>query len=643
MKKALLLPLMLVFVVYAYAQVPAYYNDVNLSLSGQSLKNELSTKVTNSQTNTLSYTPGVWNALKQSDLDPTNSSSVVLIYGYSDTDGNSVTDRTRGVNDNGGGSTDWNREHVYPKSLGNPNLGTSGPGADAHHLRPADVQRNSNRGSRKFADGSGNSGTTSQGHWYPGDEFKGDVARMMMFMYIRYGNRCLPSNVGVGTAVSGDTNMIQLFLEWNAEDPVSQLELQRNPIIESLQGNRNPFIDNPAFATQIWGGPQAEDRFGTTGGGGNTLCSTTITSFPYTESFENTLGSWKQATSGDDFNWAIRSGNTPSSNTGPSSANAGSYYMYMESSSPNYANKRAILYAPCYDITNANQATFSFKYHMYGASSMGGLALEASLDGTSWTSVWNKSGNQGNSWKTASVSLAAYVGKKVQLRFNGVTGTTWQGDMAIDGINLSTSGSTGGGSSTRDITLRITFDNYPEETSWEIRNDSNQIEYSGGTYGSQSDGSTINLSRTLDIGCYTFIVKDTYGDGICCSYGNGSYAITDNSNGTVLTSGGSFGSQENKNFCIGSAARSFSEDVVKENTIHGFDFSFYPNPVKNEIMLQMKNPVEANYRIVNYVGQVVSRGKVSKESISLHNFSSGMYFVSVSDGKQIITKKFTKE
>ncbi len=268
--KKLLLPLLLMISIIGYSQVPSYYNDFNLNLSGQSLQNELSTKVTNTHTTFLSYTPGVWDALKQTDLDPSNSSKVVLIYGYNDTDGNSTTDRTRGVNNNGGGSNDWNREHTYPRSLGTPNLGSEGPGSDAHHLRPSDVQRNSSRGNRKFADGSGNSGTTSQGHWYPGDEFKGDVARMMMYMYIRYGNRCLPKNVGIGNTASSDSNMLQLFLEWNAEDPVSQLELQRNPLLENIQGNRNPFIDNPAFATQIWGGPQAEDRFGNTGGGTDT-------------------------------------------------------------------------------------------------------------------------------------------------------------------------------------------------------------------------------------------------------------------------------------------------------------------------------------------------------------------------------------
>lgn len=261
-KQLLLLGILLPF--FAFSQVPSYYNDVNLNLSGQSLQEELAVKIINTHTTFLSYTPGVWDALKLSDLDPSNPSKVLLIYGWDDNDGSSSNDRSRGINDNGGGSTDWNREHVYARSLGNPNLGTSGPGADAHHLRPSDVGWNSMRGNKKFADGSGNSGTVGS-NWYPGDEWKGDVARMMMYMYLRYGNQCLPTDVGVGSTIATDPNMINLFLEWNVEDPVSNFELQRNPALEGIQGNRNPFIDNPAFATQIWGGAQAEDRFGGTG------------------------------------------------------------------------------------------------------------------------------------------------------------------------------------------------------------------------------------------------------------------------------------------------------------------------------------------------------------------------------------------
>ena len=244
-------------------QIPSYYSGVNTTLSGTALKTELATKIISTHTTTLSYSPGVWDALKQTDLDPSNSSNVLLFYGYSDIDGNYITDRSRSKTLNGGTSgTQWNREHVYPKSLGTPNLGTTGPGSDAHHLRATDITMNSNRGSLLFIDGSGNAGVVSTG-WYPGDEWKGDVARMIMYMYLRYGTVCLPSNVAIGTTNATDANMIDVLLEWNAEDPVSTYEIQRNTALETLQGNRNPFIDNPAFATTIWGGTQAEDRFAT--------------------------------------------------------------------------------------------------------------------------------------------------------------------------------------------------------------------------------------------------------------------------------------------------------------------------------------------------------------------------------------------
>ncbi|MFD0992877.1 endonuclease [Tenacibaculum geojense] len=288
MKKTLLF-IALLACFNVFAQIPSYYNNVNLNLSGNSLKNELATKIISTHTTNLSYTPGVWEALKQTDLDPNNPSKVLLIYGYSDSDGNYVTDRSRSKDANGGtAGSQWNREHVYPKSLGNPNLGTSGAGSDAHSLRAADISFNSQRSSKKFADGSGNAGNVSGG-WYPGDEWKGDVARMMMYMYLRYGSQCLPTGVGVGSTVASDNNMLLLFLEWNAEDPVSEFEKQRNPILENLQGNRNPFIDNPAFATEIWGGPQAEDLFGNGGGSSDTQAPSTPTNLVASNITQTTL------------------------------------------------------------------------------------------------------------------------------------------------------------------------------------------------------------------------------------------------------------------------------------------------------------------------------------------------------------------
>ncbi|WP_428743414.1 endonuclease [Tenacibaculum sp.] len=242
------------------SEVSEYYKDIDFTLTGSSLKDALSVTIANTHTTSLSYTPGVWDVLKQSDLDPTDNSKVVLIYGYDDNDGNYVTDRTRDKNANGGNIGDWNREHVYAKALGDPNLGTSGPGADAHHLRPSDVTFNSQRSNKLFAAGSGNAGDVS-GNWYPGDEWKGDVARMMMYMYVRYGNQCLPKNVAVGSVAASDSNMVTLLLQWNAEDPVSDLEIQRNNVVANAQGNRNPFIDNPYLATVIWSGDAAENTW----------------------------------------------------------------------------------------------------------------------------------------------------------------------------------------------------------------------------------------------------------------------------------------------------------------------------------------------------------------------------------------------
>jgi endonuclease I/chitodextrinase len=251
----------------------AYYDGINFNdLTGIALKEALATKITSTHTNLLDYTPGVWEASKVTDVNPANSSQVILVYGWEDGSDNDVTNdkyRDMSKQDNGSsGSFVWNREHVYPKSLGNPNLGTSGPGADAHHLRPADRSTNSTRSNLPFADGTGNSGkVNSNSAWYPGDEWKGDVARMMMYMYVRYGDVCLPSVVGVGSSTATPDDMIDLFLEWNEEDPVSDLERTRNTFHENTsnsyaQGNRNPFIDNPFLATRIWGGDPAQDLWG---------------------------------------------------------------------------------------------------------------------------------------------------------------------------------------------------------------------------------------------------------------------------------------------------------------------------------------------------------------------------------------------
>ncbi|WP_299367458.1 immunoglobulin-like domain-containing protein [Winogradskyella sp.] len=167
-------------------------------------------------------------------------------------------------------------------------------------------------------------------------------------------------------------------------------------------------------------------------------CSGGINTFPYAEGFEGSIGAWTQS-SADDIDWTVNSGGTLSNNTGPSSALEGSSYIYVEASGngTGYPDKRAIITSPCFDLSVLTEATFKFSYHQFGATDMGTIDLEITDDeGANWTSIWNSSGNLGNAWQGAVIDLNAYLGKGIQLRFNRVTGSTWQADIAIDDVSL---------------------------------------------------------------------------------------------------------------------------------------------------------------------------------------------------------------
>ncbi|OIQ27127.1 MAG: hypothetical protein BM564_13225, partial [Bacteroidetes bacterium MedPE-SWsnd-G2] len=164
-----------------------------------------------------------------------------------------------------------------------------------------------------------------------------------------------------------------------------------------------------------------------------------INSFPYSEGFESDFGDWTND-SDSDFNWTRDSNGTPSNNTGPSSASEGNIYIYTESSDPNYPTKKAYLVSPCFELLGYENANLSFDYHMFGGN-MGALTLQASIDdGATYTDIFTVSGEQhgsaGATWTTENVDLSIYDGQTLKLRFYGLTGTGWQGDMAVDDINL---------------------------------------------------------------------------------------------------------------------------------------------------------------------------------------------------------------
>ena len=139
----------------------------------------------------------------------------------------------------------------------------------------------------------------------------------------------------------------------------------------------------------------------------------------------------------------------------------------------------------------------------------------------------------------------------VGLRFYDTTGFDGSEIVYVDYFQptQATGGGTGGNScSTNEIAFSLTTDTYGYETSWTITNTSNQEVASGNSYANSTD---YNEDFCLDDGDYTFTINDTYGDGICCTYGNGSYDIS--LAGTSLISGGTFTSSESKTFTLGNS------------------------------------------------------------------------------------------
>lgn len=208
----------------------------------------------------------VWNAIEQTDEDPQNSNNVILLYtGRSQEkayrDRGSTWDYSQYDNGNGIYNDSWNREHVWAKSHGFPNESDTAY-TDFHHLRPTDRTVNSSRGEKDFDWGdSWHSEATeckdTPDSFEPRDAVKGDVARMIFYMTVRYESNNTYNlemvdyiNTAVGSTYLGKKSTL---LQWHEADPVDDFEQNRNDVIYSLQGNRNPFIDHPEFVGAIWG------------------------------------------------------------------------------------------------------------------------------------------------------------------------------------------------------------------------------------------------------------------------------------------------------------------------------------------------------------------------------------------------------
>ncbi len=254
--------------IYGTGRVPSDYYASTDNLTGEKLKARLHAIIRNHKF--FSYNE-LWDILAETDQDVHNPDRVILIYsGRSQ----STAQRDRGTRYNylAHGFTlndSWNREHVWAKSHGFPNE-TDTPYTDLHHIRPVDRSINSARNTRSFDnclkqyfDNGGTVQTEcytsdTEWKWEPPDNEKGDVARMIFYMDVRYEGQHMDLEIVDYLPEKGNKEKIMGKLsalkEWHRQDPVDNWERRRNNIIyEKYQGNRNPFIDHPEWVWEIWG------------------------------------------------------------------------------------------------------------------------------------------------------------------------------------------------------------------------------------------------------------------------------------------------------------------------------------------------------------------------------------------------------
>lgn len=239
----------------------SYYDNLTTDLEGSAFRAELAELITDTHTKYTSYS-GLANAFKVADADPDNNGNVIWFY-----TGTSVP-----FSGFGGSVGDTNREHVWPKDGGDAFPAESGPGSDAHHLRPTETQLNSTRGSKNFdevaqtsanivkengSSGYGNSAYgadalcySSGSFFYPAKGYRGATARILFYMQTRWGDHNLEFVDGAGS--SKTIGKISTLLKWHLEEPPTEEEIRRNEVVFGLQGNRNPFIDHPEYAAQIY-------------------------------------------------------------------------------------------------------------------------------------------------------------------------------------------------------------------------------------------------------------------------------------------------------------------------------------------------------------------------------------------------------
>jgi hypothetical protein len=177
-------------------------------------------------------------------------------------------------------------------------------------------------------------------------------------------------------------------------------------------------------------------------------------------------------------------------------------------------------------------------------------------------------------------------------------------------------------------------DQYAGETSWEFLDEN-------GTVIQESPSSLENnttYEETFEVNpdsCYSFVIIDSFGDGICCEFGNGSYTL-ETASGELIFEGGEFEFSEATDMRV--------SESLSSTTFDEASLSIYPNPTNSLINIESNSGDNLNVSLFDITGKQLYTGKMKgSTSIDMNTFSSGIYFVKLDNGTQFTTKKIVKQ
>ncbi|WP_024772200.1 DUF1028 domain-containing protein [Aquimarina macrocephali] len=190
------------------------------------------------------------------------------------------------------------------------------------------------------------------------------------------------------------------------------------------------------------------------------------------------------------------------------------------------------------------------------------------------------------------------------------------------------------GKNCKEVQLVIKTDQYPEETRWQIKDQDNKIVASGGPY-----NRSVEITECLKEGRYTFTIKDSHGDGICCQYGRGHYKLS--AGGEILASGGNFNHIEATTFIIGNTTKndnlSLQMPELKPQTPI---VKIYPNPAMDVVTIKTHNTTITSYEIQDIFGKRITKRGSSSFSpnniiyLDVIDYVPGVYFITTFNGME---------